>query len=64
MSSILPYRVDSWPAPRQAAQPPTVEMAKAEGQCPVVAACASCNSFSKRSPNMPACTSTIIDSAS
>ena len=34
MSSILPYRVDSWPAPRHASHPPTVDSAIDCGQWP------------------------------
>ncbi len=36
MSSILPYRVESWPAPRQASQPPTVDRLIDCGQWPQV----------------------------
>ena len=36
MSSILPYRVDFWPAPRQASHPPTVEMSIDWGKWPSV----------------------------
>ena len=58
MSSIFPYRVDIWPAPRHATQPPTVESAIDWGQCPHVTPWRSLKSSSKTSPNVPARTST------
>ncbi len=64
MSSIFPYRVEYWPAPRQASHPPTVESSTDCGQCPTVTPWSARSSASSTSPNVPARTSRIIDAAS
>ena len=63
-SSILPYRVEYWPAPRQATQPPTVAMSKLCGKWPTDSPWRSCSSSSRSGPNVPASTSTTPDSTS
>ena len=61
MSSILPYRVEYCPAPRQATQPPTVAMSKLCGKWPTDRPCRACSSSSRSGPNVPASTSTTPD---
>ena len=63
MSSIFPYRVEYWPAPRQASQPPTVEMSIDWGQWPRVSPRAR-RSASRSGPNVPGRTVTVRLSSS
>ena len=63
-SSTLPYRVEYWPAPRQATQPPTVASSKLCGKWPTLIACRDWSSASRSGPNVPASTSTMPDVAS
>ena len=60
MSSIFPYRVEYWPAPRHAIQPPTVERSIDCGQCPRVIPSA-LKLRSSSGPNVPALTSATHD---
>ena len=55
ISSIFPYRDEACPAPRHAAQPPTVDIVMDCGRCPAVKPCAR-RASSNCQPFMPACT--------
>ena len=64
-SSILPYRVEYWPAPRHAIHPPTVEMSIDWGQWPNVYPVPDDPRAASRSgPNVPAPTSAKSDASS
>src|ERR1035437_2909663 len=54
MSSIFPYRLEYWPAPRHANHPPTVERSMDCGQCPRVTPCSFRSPASTSGPNVPA----------
>src|ERR1035437_3202768 len=54
MSSIFPYRLEYWPAPRHANHPPTVERSMDCGQCPRVTPWSSRSPASTSGPNVPA----------
>ena len=58
MSSIFPYRVENWPAPRDPIHPPTVEMSNDCGKCPTDKPYFSRRVFSRSGPKVPGSTST------
>ena len=64
ISSILPYRVEYWPAPRDATHPPTVARSKLCGKCPTVSPFALLIADSRSGPDVPGSTSTMPDSVS
>ena len=64
-SSILPYRVEYWPAPRHATHPPTVEMSIDWGQWPnVYPVPVAERAASSSGPNVPAPTSASSEGSS